>query len=111
MLNEQQLKAVNQRDCNLLVSASAGSGKTKVLITRIANMILNKEANINNLLVVTFTKASASEMKERLINELSLIKDNVKDDELKENETLFALSSDEDDNVYLSLREYHGKET
>lgn len=63
-----QQNVINSRNCNLLVSAAAGSGKTAVLVERIINLILDKEKNIdiNRLLVVTFTKAAAFEMKERI---------------------------------------------
>lgn len=50
---------------NLLVSASAGSGKTRVLVDRVINMILDHES-LENLLIVTFTRAAAAEMKERI---------------------------------------------
>ncbi len=54
---------------NILVSAAAGSGKTAVLVERIAQMILRHDApvSVDNLLVVTFTEAAAAEMKERII--------------------------------------------
>ena len=65
--NEQQA-VINSRDSNLLVSAAAGSGKTAVLVERIIQMITdkNKPINIDKLLVVTFTNAAASEMRERI---------------------------------------------
>ena len=52
---------------NQLVSAGAGSGKTTVMIEKIANLILSGEADIDSLLVVTFTVLAAGEMKDRLI--------------------------------------------
>lgn len=62
-----QEKAINDRPRgNILVSASAGSGKTRVLVDRIINMVNNHEANIDQLLVVTFTNAAAKEMRQRL---------------------------------------------
>lgn len=62
-----QEKAINDRPAgNLLVSASAGSGKTRVLVDRIIKMVKNHEANIDQLLVVTFTNAAAKEMRQRL---------------------------------------------
>lgn len=65
--NEQQA-VIDNRNSNLLISAAAGSGKTAVLIERILKLILDekKPIDINKLLVVTFTKAAATEMKERL---------------------------------------------
>ncbi len=64
----QQQKVIDIRDCNLLVSAAAGSGKTAVLVERIINRITseNSPLNIDRLLIVTFTKAAAGEMRERI---------------------------------------------
>lgn len=66
-LNEEQLKAVRHLDGPMLVLAGAGSGKTKVLTNRIANLIEN---NISpyNILAITFTNKAAKEMKDRVIN-------------------------------------------
>ena len=61
----EQWQAIWQRGDNLLVSASAGSGKTKVLVDRIMGYI-EDGINIDSLLIVTFTEAAAKEMKERL---------------------------------------------
>ncbi|MCR4777605.1 MAG: helicase-exonuclease AddAB subunit AddA [Lachnospiraceae bacterium] len=64
----QQEDAINIRNRECIVSASAGSGKTAVLIERIFNMITDKEnpIDVDRLLVVTFTRAAAAEMRERL---------------------------------------------
>lgn len=67
---KEQLDVINTRNCNLLVSAGAGSGKTAVLVERIVSMILNENIDITKLLVVTFTNAAAAEMKERVLNKL-----------------------------------------
>lgn len=69
-LTPEQESAINKRNKNLLVSASAGSGKTYVMIERIKEMIMNKETGVQDILVVTFTKAAASEMKDRLVRGL-----------------------------------------
>lgn len=63
-----QQKVIDLRDRNILVSAAAGSGKTAVLVERIIQMITDEKRNMNidNLLVVTFTKAAAGEMRERI---------------------------------------------
>lgn len=62
-----QQKAIQDRPSgNILVSASAGSGKTRVLVDRIINMVETQDVNIDQLLVVTFTNAAAKEMRERL---------------------------------------------
>ena len=65
-----QKQAIEQRGKNLLVSAGAGSGKTSVMIARIVDLIVSFKEPISNFLVVTFTKASASDMKNKLIREL-----------------------------------------
>lgn len=56
---------------NLLVSASAGTGKTTVMVTRIRDLVQNKRAELEKMLVVTFTRLAASEMKEKLFNLLT----------------------------------------
>ena len=63
-----QQKVIDLRDRNILVSAAAGSGKTAVLVERIITMITDKEhpVDIDHLLIVTFTNAAASEMRDRI---------------------------------------------
>ena len=65
---KEQQEVIDSRDCNLLVAAAAGSGKTAVLVERIIQIITNKEnpVDIDSLLVVTFTNAAAAEMRERI---------------------------------------------
>lgn len=62
---EEQQAVIDARDCNILVSAAAGSGKTAVLVERIIQMI-SSDMDIDHLLVVTFTKAAASQMREKI---------------------------------------------
>ena len=67
----QQLDAMNTKDRDILVSAAAGSGKTAVLVERIVNKITKENGtDIDRLVVVTFTKAAAAEMKARVRNRL-----------------------------------------
>ncbi|MDD4545663.1 MAG: helicase-exonuclease AddAB subunit AddA [Oscillospiraceae bacterium] len=64
----EQLQCINARGGTLLVSAAAGSGKTSVLVERVIGLVTDDHApvDIDRLLVVTFTKAAAAEMKQRL---------------------------------------------
>lgn len=71
---KEQEQAVRLRDCDILVSAGAGAGKTRVLVSRMAEMILDEEhpLSVNDFLVMTFTNAAAEEMRERITAELDL---------------------------------------
>lgn len=64
---KEQRDAIYKKDSNILVAAAAGSGKTAVLVERIIQKILNDGVDIDRLLVVTFTSAAASEMRERVL--------------------------------------------
>ncbi len=59
-------KALYYRGGNLAVSASAGCGKTTSMINRIADIISKEKISVSKLLIVTFTRAAAAEMKEKL---------------------------------------------
>ena len=63
----EQLQAINEKENNILVAAAAGSGKTAVLVERIINKVINEKIDIDKILVVTFTNAAASEMRERIL--------------------------------------------
>ncbi len=65
-----QQRVIDSRASNLLVSASAGTGKTTVMVERIYQLIVGGEVDISNILVVTFTKLAAAEMKQRLMTKL-----------------------------------------
>ena len=62
----EQAEAITRRGQNLLVAAAAGSGKTAVLVERIKRLILEERCPIDHMLIVTFTNAAASEMKEKI---------------------------------------------
>ena len=76
-LNKEQIQAVSHFNGPLLVVAGAGSGKTKALTHRIANLIQYHNVNPRNILAVTFTNKAAKEMRERV--ELILAKELCKD--------------------------------
>ncbi|MEA4960958.1 helicase-exonuclease AddAB subunit AddA [Lutispora sp.] len=64
----EQKSAIEVSGCDLLVAAAAGAGKTAVLVERIIRKIINEDSpmDIDNMLIVTFTNAAASEMRERI---------------------------------------------
>ncbi len=71
-LTAAQLAAVQDRDGALLVSAAAGSGKTKVLVDRLMDRICDPvhPANVNEFLIITYTKAAAAELRAKIAAEL-----------------------------------------
>ena len=64
---KEQQDAIYDKGSNILVAAAAGSGKTAVLVERIINKVINDKVDIDKILVVTFTNAAASEMRERIM--------------------------------------------
>lgn len=68
--DEQQLEAINTKDTSILVSASAGAGKTGVLVARLVKRCVTDRIPLQNILAVTFTEAAAGEMKKRLASAL-----------------------------------------
>ncbi len=67
---EQQTEAITAEGSDILVSAAAGSGKTAVLTERIKRLVTEKNIPLERMLVVTFTNAAASEMKEKILDAL-----------------------------------------
>ena len=65
---DEQKQAIYEKNNNILVAAAAGSGKTAVLVERIINKVINENVDIDKILVVTFTNAAASEMRERILD-------------------------------------------
>lgn len=66
-MTDAQLQAVSSSGKNVLVSASAGSGKTFVMIERIIRLITEENVDVSNVLAVTYTRLAASEMKQKLV--------------------------------------------
>lgn len=85
--NDEQLKAIYTKNKNVLVSASAGAGKTTVLIARLVELVINNRIKIEHILAMTFTEAAANEMKKRLAKELH---------------ALYQKSNDEQEKQYIS---------
>ena len=71
-LTPQQQAVVDNRGGALLVSAAAGSGKTKVLIDRVFQRVTQEQANLDDFLMITFTQAAAAELRGKLVKELSV---------------------------------------
>ena len=70
-LTEQQQAAVENRGGSLLVSAAAGSGKTKVLVERLFRYVTEDHCHIDDFLIITYTKAAAAELRSKIAAELS----------------------------------------
>ena len=70
-LTTEQLKTVEDRDGRLLVSAAAGSGKTKVLVERVFDYMAEERCHIDDFLIITFTRAAAAELRTKLAAELA----------------------------------------
>ena len=70
-LTEQQHAAVYDRGGSLLVSAAAGSGKTKVLVERVFSYLTGERCDVDDFLIITYTRAAAAELRARLAAELA----------------------------------------
>lgn len=70
---DEQARAIGARGESLLLSAAAGSGKTTVLVERVLRLILDDGADIDRMLVVTFTRAAASDMRAKLSERMNAL--------------------------------------
>lgn len=70
-LTEEQRRVVENRGGELLVSAAAGSGKTRVLVERLLDRVIREGLDIDDFLVITYTRAAAAELRQRVAQELT----------------------------------------
>ena len=79
---DEQISVIEQKNSNLLVAAAAGSGKTAVMVERIIRRVLDEKnpLDIDRIVVVTFTKAAATQMRERIAAALSSVLISQKDE-------------------------------
>lgn len=70
-LTPQQEAAVNNRGGSLLVSAAAGSGKTRVLVERLFRYVTEERRSVDDFLIITYTRAAAAELRGKIAAELS----------------------------------------
>ncbi len=86
---DAQREAFTKRGGSLLVSAAAGSGKTAVLVERIIRLVTEEKKDVDRILVVTFTRAAASQMKERIAKALEeLLEAHPEDEHLQRQSSL-----------------------
>ncbi len=91
---KEQKEAIYEKDSNILVAAAAGSGKTAVLVERIIHKIIDEGIDIDKILVVTFTNAAASEMRERILDAIyKKLEENPEDHNLHRQITLLNKAS------------------
>ena len=91
---KEQEQAIYEKGKNTLVAAAAGSGKTAVLVERMIHKIIDEKIDIDRLLVVTFTNAAASEMRERVLKAIyKKIDENPEDERLQRQVTLLNKAS------------------
>lgn len=83
-MTPQQRAVVENRGGSLLVSAAAGSGKTKVLVERLFRYVTEERCNVDDFLIITYTKAAAAELRSKIASELNKrLADNPSDHHLK----------------------------
>ena len=91
---KEQKQAIEEKGTNLLVAAAAGRGKTAVLVERIIHKIIDEKMDIDKMLVVTFTNAAASEMRERILDAIyKKIEENPEDIHMQRQITLLNKAS------------------
>lgn len=91
---KEQKEAIYEKNSNILVAAAAGSGKTAVLVERIIHKIIDEGIDIDKILVVTFTNAAASEMRERILDAIyKKLEENPEDRNLHRQITLLNKAS------------------
>ena len=108
-LTREQQEIVNDRGGELLVSAAAGSGKTRVLVERLLNRVTEEGVDIDQFLVITYTKAAAAELRGRIAQELSQrLGENPNDQHLRRQTTLVYKAQISTIHAFCSsfLREY-----
>ena len=69
--NDRQREVLETNGKNMLISAAAGSGKTAVLVEKIRRLMIDEGTDVSDFLIVTFTRAAASEMKEKIIKSIN----------------------------------------
>ena len=103
---KEQEQVINLRNRNILVSAAAGSGKTAVLVQRILKKVMDPEhpVDIDRLLIMTFTRAAAGEMRERIANALEdALCENPDNEHLQRQTTFDPYGADHHDRWLLCL--------
>ncbi|MEL7657316.1 MAG: UvrD-helicase domain-containing protein, partial [Bacillota bacterium] len=86
---KEQQEAIEIRGKNILVSAAAGSGKTAVLVERIKQLILQDQVPLDHMLIVTFSNAAASEMREKIVEAISKELDEINETNPSNQKTTF----------------------
>ena len=89
-LNEEQLKPVLETEGAVLVIAGAGSGKTRVLTTRIAYLIAEKNVDPSKILAITFTNKAANELYDRVYQMLQKKREEVSSEEQERLQTVLV---------------------
>ena len=83
MLNEKQLEAVNTTEGPVVVVAGPGTGKTKTLIERVVNILVNKKVDANRIMLTTFTNKAAKELEIRINEKLKELNDIIEKNRIK----------------------------